>query len=162
MFNNNYINFMDGVKKLLKDDDNIFNKIKGYNNTVSIFPENENITKLKFDDDILTAIFGDVENKKLKIINEDILKDKDDKIICWTFKDLKRISKTHLIYRDMLEKTFNKQIIISKKDKHNNTKFSISENNKKLVSIFYRTFKTRTKKTTTENNNLLDVNINVE
>ena len=61
----------------------------------------------------------------------------------------------------MLEKTFNKQLIISK-NKDNHLTFSISENNKNLYQYCIEHLKQEPKKTTTENNNLLDVNINVE
>ena len=50
----------------------------------------------------------------------------------WTFKDLKRTSKPHLIYRDMLEKTFSKKIIDSKRIKNYDTVFYISENKRNL------------------------------
>ena len=163
MYNKNYLNFIDGVKKLLKDDDNVFKKIQTYNNNASIFPDDENITKLKFDDDIYDTIFGEVDKPKIKpkLQDDDILKEQDDKIIKWTFKDLKRTSKTHLIYRDMLEKTFNKQLIISK-NKNNHLTFSISENNKNLYQYCIQHLRQDPKKPTTETDNLLDININAE
>ena len=116
MFNNNYLNFIDGVIKsqYLEGDEHIFHKIKSLNNNVSIMPADEGIKKLKFNEDILDEIFVSKSNH------------------CWTFKDLKRTSKPHIIYRDMLEKVFCKKIIDSKQNKHKDTIFYISENKRNL------------------------------
>ena len=116
MFNNNYLNFIDGVIKsqYLEGDEHIFHKIKTLNNNATIMPADELIKKLKFNEDILDDIFISKSNHG------------------WTFKDLKRTSKPHIIYRDMLEKVFCKKIIDSKQNKHKETIFYISENKRNL------------------------------
>ena len=118
MFNNNYLNFIDGTIKsrYIEGDEHIFYKIRDLNNNTSIMPDNDDIKKLKFNEDILDDIFITPKNTNYT----------------WTFKDLKRTSKPHLIYRDMLEKTFSKKIIDSKRDKTNATVFYISDNKRSL------------------------------
>ena len=70
MFNNNYLNFIDGTIKsrYIEGDEHIFYKIRHLNNNTSIVPDNDDIKKLKFNEEILDELFI---NKKLDILEDD-------------------------------------------------------------------------------------------
>ena len=93
MFDNNYNNFIDAVAdntlttfEKTENIKNIFEMIKEHNKWDSIFPENEDIKKTIFNDEILDLIFND-----------------DSK---YNFRSLTRKTKPHLILKDILEKEF--------------------------------------------------------
>ena len=108
----------------------MFYSIRDCNKNTSIFPDDKDIKKLKFNDDILNIIFCAKDEEKLDNNNS------------WTFSKLTRKSKPHLIYRDMLEKEFNKKIIDSKTDNNKNTSFYISERNRELYDYCMLNLKT--------------------
>ena len=122
MFDNNYTAFIDAVSdntltefETALNFKNIFQMIKEHNKWAIIFPENEDIKKTEFNDEILDLIFNDDNNK-------------------YHFKNLTRKSKPYMILRDILEKEFNKPIIDSKtKDKKHYT-FSISDKKRDILN----------------------------
>ena len=94
--------------------------IKEHNKWVSIFPENDDIKKTEFNDEILDYIFNNEAHK-------------------FHFKTLKRTSKPYMILRDMLEKEFKKPIIETKtKDKVNYT-CMINDKKRELLEYSLKT-----------------------
>ena len=94
--------------------------IKEHNKWASIFPENEDIKKTVFNDDILDHIFNNEENK-------------------YHFKNLTRKSKPYMILRDILEKEFKKPIIEKKtKDKIHYT-YMINDKKREILKYSLKT-----------------------
>ena len=127
MFDNNYIEFIEAVAdnaetelKTILGFKNIFHMIKEHNKWASIFPENEDIKKTEFNDEILDYIFNNEDNK-------------------FHFKNLTRTSKPYMILRDMLAKEFKNPIIETKtKDKIHYT-FMINDKKREILEYSLKT-----------------------
>jgi len=123
LFNNNYSTFIDAI---INERSNIFNitifdKIKNLNEWAGFFPNDEEIKKIKFDDDILDLIFS--ENSG------------------WVFNKLSRKSKPHIILKSIYKKIFNKEIIQSKCDKSKNYTFLIKDNTRTIYDYCIKNLK---------------------
>lgn len=92
----NYIGFIKKINKLFQDDDNIYNKIRDFNKWQSIIPTNEELKKVKLNDELLDRIFD--ENK---------------------FKDLTKKSSSINIIKNIYNNNLEKIIIKSKCQKNN-------------------------------------------
>ena len=62
-WNDNLCFFFQQLKKPINDENNLFNKIKKFNNLKGFFPTNEEIKHLKLNDDLLTEIFNEFKFK---------------------------------------------------------------------------------------------------
>ena len=91
----------------------IFDKMKTCNNWNSIFPTDDELKKVKLDDDVLDMLFKPNSG--------------------WVFKNLKRTSGHKVIVKDVFNITFQKQCITSKTDKSKHTSFHM---NKDVVRVY--------------------------
>ena len=86
-----YIKFFDAVKTILNDpENNIYTKIKEFNKWDSIFPSNEELNKVKLNDELVDQIFKE-----------------------YHFKDLTKASKAKVIIKNIYNSFFGKSIIES-------------------------------------------------
>ena len=126
MFDNNYSNFIDAVSnntptafEQTLNIKNIFQMIKEHNKWASIFPEDAEIKIMTFSQEILDAIFNNEDHK-------------------YHFTRLTIKSKPYMIFRDILEKGFDKSIIDSKTKDKIHYKSSISDKKREILDFCQR------------------------
>jgi hypothetical protein len=115
-FNNNYFFFLDTITNSATSNifiETIFDKMKTCNKWNSIFPTDDELKKVKLDDDVLDMLFKPNSG--------------------WVFKNLKRTSGHKVIVKDVFNITFQKQCITSKTDKSKHTSFHM---NKDVVRVY--------------------------
>ena len=108
--------FLDAITNSATSDifiETIFDKMKTCNNWNSIFPTDDELKKVKLDDDVLDMLFKPNSG--------------------WVFKNLKRTSGHKVIVKDVFNITFQKQCITSKTDKSKHTSFHM---NKDVVRVY--------------------------
>jgi hypothetical protein len=93
----NYIGFLKKIHQLLQDENNIYEKIREFNNWESIIPEDKELEKVKLNDQLIDRIFE--EN---------------------TFKDLTKKSSHINIIKNIYNNNLEKTIIKSRCDKNKN------------------------------------------
>lgn len=117
-FNEKYINFINAIKTLKKDENNIFEKIRANNNWIGV------ITDLPTDDQL---------NKKIKLSKELI----DEIFEKFYFKDLTKNSSANCIVKNIYNNYFNKQVIQTKKESEKNYKSFIPETTREIYQFSF-------------------------
>ena len=96
-WNERYNTFFERLNKLIQNEEHLYFKIAEYNSWNSIFPSDEQINKVKLNDDLINRIFVE-----------------------YTFKDLTKNSTAKVIIKHIYNEFFSKNVIKSKtKDKKN-------------------------------------------
>ena len=91
--------FFEKISNLMDEPENLYNKISEFNKWDSIFPSDDQLNKVKLNDELIERIFNE-----------------------YHFKDLKKNSTAKCIIRNIYNAFFNKNVIKSKtKDKKNYT-----------------------------------------
>jgi hypothetical protein len=91
--------FFEKISNLMDEPENLYNKISEFNKWESIFPSDDQLNKVKLNDELIERIFNE-----------------------YHFKDLKKNSTAKCIIRNIYNAFFNKNVIKSKtKDKKNYT-----------------------------------------
>jgi hypothetical protein len=105
-----YNSFFDSMKIILNDpENNLYTKIKNYNQWDSIFPSNEELNKVKLNDELVDEIFTQ-----------------------YHFKDLSKASKAKAIIKHIYNSYFGKNIIESITKDKKNYKLNISDETRTL------------------------------
>jgi hypothetical protein len=125
-----YIKFFTKMSEIIQDDNNIFNKVRDFNNWGSIFPSDNEINKVKLNDELVDRIF---EN--------------------FFFKDLTKNSTHKNIVKNMYNTNLGKTIIKSKCDKSKNYELFIDDEIREMFIFACDNLKIDQKK---EYNNVLD------
>ena len=103
-WDNKYIFFFKKLKELITNEDNLFNKIKQFNNWDSIIPNNEQLKKVKLNNELIDIIFNE-----------------------FYFKDLHKKSYHITIIKNIYNNFFGKTVINSKSDKSKNYSYTIDD-----------------------------------
>ena len=111
-WNNKYFFFFDQLKDVIKNPEHILNKIKASQNWTTIFPEDSQIKKTKFDEETFKLIFDAV-----------------------FFKDLNEKSKHMIVFKNTINTYFNQKIIDQRKDEFKHCFYFISELNREMLSF---------------------------
>ena len=125
-----YINFFTKMSEIIQDENNIFNKVRDFNNWACIFPSDSEINKVKLNDELVDRIF---EN--------------------FFFKDLTKNSTHKNIVKNMYNTNLGKTIIKSKCDKSKNYQLYIDDEIREMFIFACDNLKIDQKK---EYNNILD------
>ena len=99
-----YVNFFTQTKKLIIEPNNLFNKIKDFNKWSSIFPSDEQMNKVKLNDELIEQVFKE-----------------------YHFKDLNKKSKPTNLIKNIYNNYFEKSVIKSEADENKHCKLSISD-----------------------------------
>ena len=103
-WNEKYVNFFTQTKKLIIEPNNLFNKIKDFNKWSSIFPSDEQMNKVKLNDELIEQVFKE-----------------------YHFKDLNKKSKPTNLIKNIYNNYFEKTVIKSEADENKHCKLSISD-----------------------------------
>lgn len=119
-WNNKYSFFFDKLKNIVNDpENNLYTKIKNFNKWESIFPSDEQLNKVKLNDDLVDQIFKE-----------------------YHFKDLSKASKPKPIIKHIYNAYFGKNVISSINSK-THYKLSISEETRSLYLFGVNNLKRR-------------------
>jgi hypothetical protein len=133
-FDDKFIYFFEVLKDLKLDENNIFKKIKDYNNWEYIIPHNNELNNIKLSNELIDEIF--------------------DK---FHFKNLKKKSSKKEIIKNIFNTYFNKKIILSRKlDDNNNYENYINEDIRLLFHYGMENLKCEIKNKINYNLELLD------
>jgi len=126
----NYNNFFKKMSQIIQEEDNIFNKVRDFNNWGSIIPTDDELKKVKLNEDLLDRIFDE-----------------------YFFKDLTKNSTHKNIIKNMYNTNLGKIIIKSKCDKSKNYELYIDDEIREMFIFACDNLKIDKKQ---EYNNLLD------
>jgi hypothetical protein len=133
-FDDKFIYFFEVLKDLKLDENNIFKKIKDYNDWEYIIPHNNELNNIKLSNELIDEIF--------------------DK---FHFKNLKKKSSKKEIIKNIFNTYFNKKIILSRKlDDNNHYESYISDDVRLLFHYGMENLKCETKNKINYNLELLD------
>jgi hypothetical protein len=111
-WDNRYILFFNKLNDLQNEENNIFEKIKNFNNWNSIFPEDKFLNKVKLNDELKEEIFNNFH-----------------------FKNITKLSGALAIIKNIYNTYFNKKIIISINKGSKNYISSITEETKNIYKF---------------------------